>query len=38
MNLPKGSGKKIRVAVMAKGDKEKEASDAGADISRHMMI
>ena len=32
LNLPKGSGKKIRVAVMAKGDKSKEASDAGADI------
>jgi large subunit ribosomal protein L1 len=32
INLPKGSGKKIRVAVMAKGDKAKEANDAGADI------
>jgi len=32
MNLPKGSGKKIRIAVMAKGDKAKEASDAGVDI------
>ena len=32
INLPKGSGKKIRVAVMARGDKAKEASDAGADI------
>ena len=32
MNLPKGSGKKIRIAVMAKSDKAKEASDAGADI------
>ena len=32
INLPKGSGKKIRVAVMSKGDKAKEASDAGADI------
>ena len=32
INLPKGTGKKIRVAVMAKGDKAKEASEAGADI------
>ena len=32
LNLPKGSGKKIRIAVMAKGDKAKEATEAGADI------
>ncbi len=30
--LPNGTGKKVRVLVFAKGQKEKEASDAGADI------
>ena len=32
INLPKGTGKKLRIAVMAKGEKAKEASAAGADI------
>ncbi len=30
--LPNGLGKSVRVLVFAKGDKEKEALDAGADI------
>ena len=33
MVLPHGTGKSIRVLVFAKGDKEKEATEAGADFA-----
>ena len=31
--LPKGTGKKVRIAVLAEGEKVKEALNAGADIA-----
>jgi large subunit ribosomal protein L1 len=33
VNLPNGTGKTVRVLAFAKGEKEKEATDAGADFA-----
>ena len=32
VNLPSGSGKKIKIAVVCEDSKQKDAKDAGADI------
>src|SRR5881398_2099336 len=35
--LPHGIGKSVRVAVFAKGDKEREAREAGADVVEDLV-
>ena len=37
VSLPNGNGKKMRVAVFARDEKAKEASEAGADIVALML-
>ena len=38
VSLPNGTGKKIRILVFAKGDKVKEALEAGADYAGHEEL
>lgn len=38
VNLPHGSGKSVRVAAFAKGEKAREAQEAGADIVGDMDL